>query len=69
MNDSDGCGAAIVFALIFAGLAFLGGMKTGERAGGSAVKEEAVKHGAAHWEVAPDGSTSFHWNDDKQEAK
>lgn len=30
---------------------------------------QAVEHGAARWEVAPDGSTSFHWNDDKQEEK
>ena len=28
---------------------------------------QAVKHGAAHWEVADDGSTTFRWNDEKAE--
>jgi hypothetical protein len=28
----------------------------------SVLKSEVVKHGAAHWEVCPDGNSTFIWN-------
>ena len=28
-------------------------------------QKEAVEHNAAHWIVKSDGTTTFHWNDEK----
>jgi len=59
--EKMGCGG-----LAFTGLAMFGMVYAGWGLGWRFQREkswaEAVKHGAARWEVAEDGSTTFKWN-------
>lgn len=48
-----------IFVVISAGVAGIGiGLSAAEKDGHT----EAVKHGAAHWNIAPNGQTQFIWN-------
>ena len=38
------------------------GFGFGIEVAGNHVRTEAVEHGAAHWNIAPNGQTQFIWN-------
>lgn len=52
----------ILLVIIFVILAFAFGVPVGGLIQTDLGRTEAVKHGAAHWVVQPNGSTIFVWN-------
>ena len=67
MSD-DGCGS-VVGVMVLCSISFLAGMKAGyvirESLSESAVRQEALDAGAAHWQIdAKTGEKTFVWEGD-----
>lgn len=56
----------VIVVMLGVGLVVLiGGCETGRQMERDFWEKAAVEHGAAHWETASDGSTTFTWDEPK----
>lgn len=65
MDAEDKAVLIIAFTIVI-----IGALLLGAQAEGRIWKKLAVEHGAAHWVVADDGTTTFEWNEpERKETK